>query len=155
MPVEGPLAFRYNIWKDKEIQSPSWEMKWAGNGVIHADCKYCEKNDHKRLISKSSCRCGIYATLNQGILRMYDRGKSSALFLVEGVETVHLYTQGFRAAAVQVVAVIGGDKGHKLAAVAAADTFDIPIITLLNARRMAKIQWEKYGMKWEPNVTSI
>lgn len=123
MPIEGPLGFRSMNWEGgTDIVSPlhsafKWDSKitWA-----ECDCdpphlcdppydpeEFPEFPD-KILDVAWDCNGGIWAATNPLIVHQ-DYAKyeqSSVMFLVEAVGTVMLYTEGWRASGVEIIAVI-------------------------------------------------
>lgn len=166
MAVEGPLAMRTNEWMPKETNKAfaAWEVvsptrnafSW-NSPVVWASCYRCPKDEDDHVIISDSCTCGIYATLRLSTMEGYMNSHKHVPYLVEALGTYLLGTEGFRAAGVQLIAVLrlpgSGISSQvdfssvELSSQAASEHFNIPIIDYYDALEMIKIMWEREGME--------
>lgn len=170
MPVEGPLAFRANSWVGgKEVKSPAWPFEWAGP-VVWAECKSCPKDEDGHLIPGFKHTCGIWATLDEDVVRGYVKDAGGVMYLVEAIGDYVLHESGFRSGGAQIVGIVNTsfisdaselrrpteDEKHLnikistvgLSIMAAADKYRVPVIESDVALEMAKIAWLREVMPW-------
>ena len=84
------------------ISSP--EGEWQPGGLMRAQCTH--KQEHDEGVPDPECSCGIYATTELAVINDYLSSESPVLGIVElGGRTIPA-TQGYRAEAVRVAAVL-------------------------------------------------
>lgn len=155
MPVTGPVGVRTMNWVDgKDLCSPvKSHFKWR-NKIQWAECG-C-KLDHEitppydpdefpewpRKILRMSwdSNCGIWASTDILIVHANyaDYESSSVLFLVEALGSIMMYTYGWRASGIEIIAVVRPqffkDKEllqyypHEMRMQAASKRYNVPII---------------------------
>lgn len=163
MPVEGPIGFRSMNWSGaKKLVSPlhssfTWDSKytWAkcSCGDNHTITPPYDPEEYPEFPTQilnpiGDSNCGIWASTNPLIVHQEyaDYQESSVLFLCEALGTVQLYTEGWRASGVELLAVvipqfwtnakankdkvfkIGTYHPYELRLQAAAERFEIPIV---------------------------
>jgi hypothetical protein len=153
--VRGPIGLRALCWKEGQdaFLSPAYAVRWERSGLLIATCQHgC------REIPGDHCRCGVYIALFPWLAKQYLRGQGSALFLVEGCGKTRIPTQelrGFRAEQGYVLAAVVSEPkvrgnpekltGQDLTAFYGAQYFDVPVITMAEARESIQQQWEALG----------
>jgi hypothetical protein len=172
MPVEGPLGVRTMNWQNgSEIVSPlhtsfRWDSKiaWAKCNCDDPHPMATPPYDPEEfpewptspLLMLPGRNCGIWASINiQLVHDSYANYKdASVLFLCEGLGSIYIYQEGFRASGVELIAVIKPDSKKKkklgryhtdeLRMLAAADMYGIPVINQAVADIAIKKQIEKF-----------
>ncbi len=195
MPIEGPLAFRANSWEGgKEVSSPLWPFKWE-SPVVWAKCKnaqdylpvsldplleaipvdqipddLCCLDEDDHLIPGFAHTCGIWATLDDKVVKTYVKDAGGVMYLVEAIGHYVLHDSGWRAGGAQIVGIVNTSfladapklrtptedersLNIKISAVglsimAAADKYRVPVIESDVALEMALITWLREGMPW-------
>lgn len=165
----GPLGIRVNQWTsingEIAMQSPyrhgfSWNER-----VVWARCsgrcsKLCETYPESVFMEVPEAidigeehSCGIYAGRKIEVARSYRNNSDSAVYcLVEGLGTVWMHDNGFRASGVQVVKVINTD-GYKvlepgslpwLTMYATAKSYDVGVLTLQETYACIELLFPQY-----------
>lgn len=182
MAVEGPAGLRCMSWdrKGKELTSPQQShFKWTDR-IMWAKCS-CEKNyrfiheenAHQRiappydpedfpdwprkvLLMEPRRLCGIWASTGMKVINdnyaHWQRGQ--VLFMVEALGSIYLYTEGWRASGIEILAVVwpkdfdepevGKMSKNEMRFAGAAEYFQVPIIREEMAVRAVEISIEPY-----------
>ena len=163
----GPLGIRVNQWMNYngEVQMRSAfrkEFSW-NERVVWGRCPYsrCPKlietypDSLFNLVPDAidigeNCYCGIYAAKDEQLARVYVEEWGSAVFcLVEGLGTVYVHDEGFRASGVQIVKVIHmpafrNNNRHYLTLQATARHYGVGIVEWSEAKAAIDLQYERY-----------
>lgn len=182
MAVEGPTGLRCMTWKDgKELTSPQQtQFKWSKR-IMWAECS-CEPTYHlseeeakahkrltppydpedfpdwprKILLMDADRNCGLWASTGMKVINkhygVWSRGQ--VLFMVEALGSIYLYTEGWRASGIEILAVvwpknfddpkIGKMSKNEMRFAGAAEYFQVPIIREEMAVRAVEISIEPY-----------
>jgi len=171
MPVEGPIGVRTMNWEGgSKIVSPLHSSFTWESAITWAKCNCTTKhfiappydpvefpNWPDQIIRMDFGRnCGIWAATNILIVHQEyaDYQSASVMFLCEGLGTIMLYDEGWRASGVELFAVVkpqffndkklGTHHPYELRMAAAAEYFGIPIIPEEIAELAIIKQMEKY-----------
>jgi len=148
--IKGLLGLRAQLFiLEGKFASPvHQDFIWDQNGLAVAQCKFC-KDD----LPRPECTCGIFASTNQEVAKIYTSTGPSAIVLIEACGKRQRYTDGWRSEQGYIVAIVnvpfkawyGREFGeHEQATWAACQYWHKPLITLATAQDLIALNWEQH-----------
>jgi len=144
--VVGLKALAWDIEGMKFISPARPDFVWSPGGLQMSACSKCGNEP------RENCTCGLYATFLLDVAMEYiHQSPISPIFLVEGSDVIHLYSEGFRASELTIhcVAPNADTPQAKLAASQASDYFQIPIATTENLMLLMDLTNKKNVVGYE------
>lgn len=136
--ITNPVALKSIAWSatTKKFVSPAiQDFVWENDRIMTAKCKY----DPRHNPPEPTCSCGMYATYDFDIAKIYNRiSKLNILLLVEACGKTVMHELGFRSEEMRAVAAIDANtlSYPTLAAYQASDFFGIPLLPFQAAIRV-------------------